>query len=234
MKTLSFSHIGKRKVNQDFVLIEELGQGTQLALIADGMGGYDHGDIAAKMVAENIMAFLSTVHQIEPSGIQMAVNKANLAVKQLKELHQTKLGATVAGIILQGEKAICFWVGDVKIFHFKNLDLEWESTPHSLVNEVLSSGSIKDPKQIEKYRHVVTRSVQGDIEKSIISSQIINDLTSSDQFIICSDGVSDYFEGLQIQQLLKNSTSALKEIEDRLSIEAKDNFSLISLSNISQ
>ena len=53
-----------------------------------------------------------------------------------------------------------------------------------------------------------------------------------DIIIVCSDGVSDLYEGIQIQQLLKtneSTSSAIKEIEQILILEGKDNFSLITL-----
>ena len=69
-------------------------------LIADGMGGYSNGEIAAKVVSENILTFLSTVKDIKSNHIQKAVNKANLVLKQMKEDSQEKMGATIGGIIL--------------------------------------------------------------------------------------------------------------------------------------
>jgi len=59
MKITSFTEKGRRKTNQDFVMIEKIGQNTDLILIADGMGGYDGGDIASKMVCESICTYLS-------------------------------------------------------------------------------------------------------------------------------------------------------------------------------
>jgi serine/threonine protein phosphatase PrpC len=233
MKSIIFSHIGKRKINEDFVLVQNINHDAYLHVIADGMGGYEHGDIAAKLVAENILAHMSTVEIINETHIQKAINKANLAIRQLKEKYNSKVGATVGGVILQANCATCFWVGDVKIFHYKKNKLNWESTPHTLINEVIRNGSIKDPTQINKYKHVVTRSVQGDIEHSKIESFTQKDLDSSDLFLVCSDGVHDLFDGIHLQQILNTSDSneeAFSRIEKRLLDEAKDNFSFIGLS----
>ena len=233
MKSIVFSHKGKREVNQDFVLVQNINPETYLHLVADGMGGYEHGEIAAKLVAESVLTFLSTVESINEAQIQKAINKANLAIRQLREKNNSKIGATVGGVILQANQATCFWVGDVKIFHYKNNRLVKESTSHTLMNEVISNGSIKDPKQISKYKHVVTRSVQGDVEYSQIESFTQKNLDSSDLFLVCSDGVHDLYDGIHLQQILKTSDSneeAFNRIEKRLLDEAKDNFSLIGLS----
>lgn len=232
MKTIIFSHKGKREVNQDFVLVQNINPKTYLYLIADGMGGYEHGEIAAEIVAENILTYLSTVEIIDKEKIQKAINKANLAIKQVKKNKNIKLGATVGGLILQSNQATCFWVGDVKIFHFRNNKLVRESTSHTLMNEIISNGSINDPKQIIKYKHVVTRSVQGDVKLSQIETFTQGNINDSDLFLVCSDGVHDLYDGINLQQVLNTSESleeAFNQIEKRLISEAKDNFSLITL-----
>lgn len=234
MKSIVFTHKGNRDVNQDFVLVQNINPETFLMLISDGMGGYENGEIAAKLVAENILTYLSTVTQIDDLSIQKAVNKANLVIKQFKEKSNSKLGATIGGIVLSSDKAICFWVGDVKISHFKNNRLQFESNTHTLMNEVISNGAITDPDKTTKYKHVVTRSVQGDVEYSKVDINTIDSVTEKDMFLICSDGVHDIFESIQVQQFLNTSATldeAIERIEKRLKNEAKDNFSLIAIIN---
>ena len=235
MKSIVFTHKGKREVNQDFVLVQNINEETYLMLVSDGMGGYENGDIAARIVAENILTYLSTVSNVDALHIQKAVNKANLAIKQFKDKSNTKLGATIGGVILNSSKAICFWVGDVKIFHFNSNKLQFESQPHTLMNDVINNGSIADVNQMSKYKHVVTRSVQGEVEHSKIDMHTIDSVSEKDMFLVCSDGVHDLFEGIQIQQILNTSNSVdetMTKIEKRLKIEGKDNFSMIAIYNI--
>jgi protein phosphatase len=54
MKSKVISHIGKRKTNQDLTLAKKINMDSYLYLIADGMGGYDNGDIAASMVIDSL------------------------------------------------------------------------------------------------------------------------------------------------------------------------------------
>lgn len=232
MKSIVFSHKGKREVNQDYILVQKINHETYLYLIADGMGGYEHGEIAAKLVAENVLTFLSTVETINEAQIQKAINKANLAIKQFCKKNNSKAGATIGGVILQANQAVCFWVGDIKIFHFNNNQLINESTSHTLINEIKNNGSIKDSKQINKYKHVVTRSVQGEVEFSVISLFKIENISSTDIIIICSDGITDYYTGMCLQYLLVNSISIdymIGSIEKNLLEVGKDNFSIICI-----
>ena len=58
MKAIELSHRGKRDINQDLILEYTSIDGSYLFAVIDGMGGYDNGEIAAKMVSENIDAYL--------------------------------------------------------------------------------------------------------------------------------------------------------------------------------
>lgn len=230
MKSIVFTHQGKRDINQDFVVAQNLTPETQLYLVADGMGGYEQGEVAARLATENILTHLSSVVSIDSDHIQKAVNKANLAIRQFKEKSGKKLGATVGGAIITKNEALCFWVGDVKIFHFNKCKLQKESNSHTLINEVIEKGSIIDTTQLTKYKHVVTRSVQGEIDRSKIDFFKVGLKENADMFVVCSDGVSDIFSGIQIQEIFNSSvsiTESIKIIERRLLEEASDNFSLI-------
>lgn len=232
MRTIIVSEKGKREDNQDFVLHSTINVASHLYIVADGMGGYDFGAKAAKMVAENIEAYLSTVKEINKKEVQMAVNKANLVIRQHKQDSQKKMGATVGGVILRQDKALCFWVGDVKIFQFRDKALYFETKSHTLMNDMIKNGSISDMEELSKFKHVVTRSVQGDVEHGQIDYLELAQMTEKDLLIICSDGVYDILDGLYIQHLLTLSDSvdeAIERIQNTLSVEAKDNFSLIAV-----
>lgn len=227
MKAIAASHTGKREINQDLILEFTAIDESYLFAVIDGMGGYESGEIAAKIVGENIETYLSTVGTIDTFHIQKAINKSNLALRQQKTESSESMGATIGGVIFKGSSVSYFWVGDVKIFHFRNKKLLFESIPHGLVNDLVENGSITEPSQLSKYRHVVTRSIQGDIKTSQaeIDSNSFHD--STDLLFVCSDGVHDLFESLQLENLLNQVESPLMlkaELESRLKREASDNF----------
>jgi|688.fasta_scaffold486281_2 serine/threonine protein phosphatase PrpC len=227
-----FSHIGKRKSNQDFVESHS-SNGVNFFIVADGMGGYDHGDIAAQIAVENIIVYLSSVDEINQDQIQKAINKANLAIRQKQESLGCKMGATIGGCILKDTVAHCFWVGDVQIFHFRDKRVNFESKSHTLINELKSGNIINEPSKISKYKHVVTRSLNGDITKSKAGFHLIHDLQKDDILMVCTDGVHDIFSSIQIQQIINSNFSfeeSIEIIEKRLIIDAIDNASLIAIS----
>lgn len=228
MKAITLSHKGKRDINQDLILEYTANDGSYLFAVIDGMGGYESGEIAAKIISENIEAYLSTVGTIDALHIQKAINKSNLAIRQQKLTLSDSMGATIGGVIIKNTSVSYFWVGDVKILHFRNKKLLFESTAHSLVSDLIENGSIIKPSQLAKYRHVVTRSIHGDLKTSQIETESNSFYGNSDLIIVCSDGMCDVFESLQIENLFNSveSASQLKiALESKLEKDASDNFS---------
>ncbi len=231
MKTFTISHKGKRKTNEDVIIINNIDSETYLYLIADGMGGYDNGKVAAQITAESVLTFLSNIDKITKETIQKAINKANLAIRQYQEKKHTKMGATLGAVILSKGIAKCFWIGDVKIFHYSNNKLIFESKPHNLINELSNSKVLKEKINTSKFSHIVTRSIQGNVKKSIISYQELM-IKEKDELIICSDGVHNIIDSQTILFLInkeKTFKSFIDKLNDRLKIEAYDNASLIGL-----
>ncbi len=229
MKSTIISHIGKRRINQDFTLVKSINADTFLYLIADGMGGYDSGDIAASIVIDSVSTFLTNAKELNENAIKKAINKANLAVRQYQEQHRSKLGSTLGGIIVSGKTARAFWVGDVKILHYSKFKLSFESKPHNLRNELSAADDLKENLDFSKYNHMVTRSIQGDVKKSVPSHQELL-LNKGDKLFICSDGVHNIMDSLTLQYLLnvnEASGTLLDAIDQRLIQEANDNASLI-------
>jgi len=227
MKEIIFSHIGKRKENQDLVISIPLRSNNHLFIVTDGMGGYSNGAKASKIISESISTYLLSIKVISHDSIQKAINKANLAIKQELKNSTIKMGATLAGIVIQENVAKCFWVGDVQILHLREGKLQYQSKSHSLLNEIVDNGNITNPDKIAKFKHVVTRSVQGDVGRSKIDYHEIA-IQKNDILTISTDGVHDIFSPVQFQYSLKKIGSieeTLRSLEERLLVEAQDNYS---------
>lgn len=235
MKTITVTNKGKRSVNEDFVLSQSLNSEQYLNIIADGMGGYEKGEEASRIITEKISSHLSTLLNINDEDIQFAIDNANMAINLFKEQSEIKLGATIGGVILKNDCAKCFWVGDVKIYHFHDRRLNFESDPHSLMAELINNGNIVDVEKIAKYKHIVTRSIHGEPGKSEAAFIDIKTIGKDDVFIICSDGVHDIINGLQMEYFLNETgeiENVVHEIEELCKVNAKDNYSFIVISNI--
>src|SRR5690606_10187227 len=183
MEVKQLTGTGKRESNQDLIYVDKLESGASFFLIADGMGGYEKGDEAARIVTENIFTFLNFVGSINEQNIQQAVQKANLAIKQFNTKNNIKSGATIGGIIVEENAVHIFWVGDVMVYKINKDKVLFQTQCHTLVNSLLESESIKEEKSLEKYKHIVTRSISGKPSESSIGYQSIQFL-EGDSFII--------------------------------------------------
>jgi protein phosphatase len=225
-----FSHIGSRNSNQDFVEIQSYND-IDFFIVADGIGGYENGDLAAQMAVESIIVYLTNVDEINQDHIQKAINKANLAIRQKQQSLQCKMGTTIGGCLVKNSIVHCFWVGDVAVYQIRDGVLLWESRSHNIFNEGMLENRNNFNIKSSRLRHVVTRSISGDISKSIIGYQAITTGNFNDIFIICSDGVHEYFDGFRISQMLKNEINhkkVIEKIEKELELIGQDNYSLIS------
>lgn len=224
MKVEYFTGIGKRESNQDFICIEQLESGASLYLIVDGMGGYEKGDEAAEIIVDNIFTFLNTQNEFSESVFQKAVNKANLAIKQFNKRQGIKSGATIGGVVLNKNNTYIFWVGDIYVGVIQNDRILFENKRHTMINGLLDSKITLSERELDRYKHIVTRSISGNISKSIIGYKEIT-LTNKDQVIICSDGVVDT---ISIDEFLQKGLT-FKELELYLTENSQDNFSFIQI-----
>lgn len=227
MNVVSGTGIGKRAVNQDLIYHKKITKSKDLFLVVDGMGGYEDGDLAAKIIVETF--FENIINKIDQNVIQLTMNTANDEIKQVRQQLNHKLGATIAGILLEKASALCFWVGDVKIYQFRNNKLIFESLPHTLMNEMLKNGSLTDLTQASKYKHIVTRSIQGD-EEIIQADYAKINLLEDDIILICTDGVHDIIDTKSMEYYLRQAPTLenfSNEIDKRCQNEAKDNYSWV-------
>src|SRR5690606_1807110 len=163
MKYITYSHIGKRNSNEDVVLVKELHPNASLAIIADGMGGYECGDKAAELVVNNLETYLSGLNKsiYTKNDIENALKKSNLAIKHFNEEKNIKSGATIAAAIIYKELTQIFWIGDVQIDIFKDTKLFYRTVSHTLIQDLKKQLDVVSIEMIQKYNHIVTKSISG-------------------------------------------------------------------------
>ena len=227
MQIQKLTGTGKRENNQDFICIDRLKSGASFFLMADGMGGYEKGDEAAKIVTENIFTFLNYAENINEQNIQKAVQKANLAIKQFNDKNNIKSGATIGGIIVEKNISHIFWVGDIMVSRINENKVLIQTKRHTMVNSLLESESIIEEKSLAKYKHIVTRSVSGKPTESTVGYKSFQ-ISKDDTFILCSDGVHNVISVEQILQYTRKE-KGLQELENEFLKEAEDNYSIITI-----
>lgn len=224
MEHITYSHIGKRKSNEDAVFVKELHPNSLFAIIADGMGGYEYGEQAAELIIENLLTYFSSLNNnsYSKNDIENAIKKANLAVKHFNDTMAVKSGATMAGAIINNEITQIFWIGDVQVDLFKGNDLVYKTDPHTLIQDLKKQLEVVPIEMIQKYNHIVTRSISGKREIIDYGYQEFKN-TDFDTLIISSDGVHNCINTSQLLEF------ELASINNYLSLNASDNNSYIRI-----
>lgn len=229
MKINYFTVKGSRKENEDYILSKPLGKNTSIHLIADGMGGYENGRLAAETVANTIFEYLIINNGSEDNNqlINESTVKANNAIQNLSIKSGKTLGSTIGACLINDNKATIFWVGDVKIIHVRDNRIQFESEDHSLINQLKKNGNIDNGLDLGSIRHIVTKSIKGEGNK--FSPDIVEiEIAPSDKIIICSDGI---LEISRLEDLAKMDFKSKATVEDLKSKyeNSTDNSSLIAV-----
>ena len=224
MKIFPYTGKGLRKTNEDYIKSEILSDSISLHIVADGMGGYDQGEVASKTATEAIFQYLAgcTIQGDIPALIQQAVEFANSQILTLRNQYHTKLGTTIAGVLIIDSTAYAFWLGDVQIQHFRDNKQLFISESHSLINEMKKNGPVST-KEIERYKHIVTKSLSGTPLDSILPVVEIH-LQQEDTICISSDGL---YNSVNPSKLISYSDNKLNEKLQELNTFNSDNLSII-------
>ena len=219
MKIFKYSNIGNREQNQDYLVSTKLGQDSSLHLVADGMGGYECGDIASKIVGDSYVYGLSRNMSIE-DATREASN--NIQIER-RNLGVAKIGSTVAGVMICGMKATMFWAGDSRVYLFRNKEQLFQTEDHSILNELSRKRKLSFEER-ERYGHIITRSIMGNADDRVDTCEMT--LQEGDELLICSDGL---YNDCPIDYLIDTLR------EDRFDIDKQndgftDNHSLIYIS----
>lgn len=242
IKTANQTDIGRvRMVNEDRAVVQENLNGLVLAIVADGMGGHQAGDIASQMAVDIIHSELQTI----PMGASMEERKSRL--KAAVELANEKIfsfaaeresyhgmGTTVVAVLADETTVVAGHIGDSRAYQINAQGIEQLTEDHSLVNELVKSGQItREEASHHPRRNVLTRALgtEATIEVDI------RDLTwnPGDILLLCSDGLSSLVSREQLLAVV-NGDEALDSKAQRLVNEAleaggDDNITVVLVSH---
>lgn len=225
MNAISYTSKGLRSKNEDYLLSEQLSPDISFHIVADGMGGYNHGEKAARIVAETI---LNQIRQIDFSAITeetivRACERANQKLQEEGIKLSSKMGSTFAAILIVKDKAFAFWMGDSRIYQYnKNKHLLFQSEDHSFINEIRSTRKVS-ASEIRKYDSIVTRSLTGEPMENPPQIEILH-YSPTDKVLLCSDGLYKQIDPNRIIEMnSKDILSYLASVESKMN----DNYSVI-------
>ena len=177
----------------------------KLCGVADGMGGYDAGHIAARMTADAVTEGLIATgfENLDRQSIEAVVKKANVTVHARgRELADVRvMGATMVLLQLVEETAYVCHVGDSRAYRLRDGELTQLTRDHSVVNKQLESGEITEEEANKLGRD--TRVTQAMGPSQVVSPTVAEfDVAASDLFMLCSDGLTGFVENQTLASVM--------------------------------
>ena len=194
-----------RSGNEDSALAS-----SQLIAVADGMGGHAAGEVASK-IAITSLAELSQIFtqsdidaesadDIYLNAIHSIDADIKGAVADNPEL--TGMGTTLTSLFLRGDKIALLHIGDSRAYRLRGNSLEQLSVDHTVIQELLSQGSISESDiATHPQRSVLTQVLMGEgkleLPLPIFEGKI------KDRYLVCSDGLNSVLTDKEIKSLIK-------------------------------
>ncbi|MDO9364723.1 MAG: protein phosphatase 2C domain-containing protein [Methylotenera sp.] len=233
------SRQGPRPYNQDR-LAYSYSKDALLLVVADGMGGHRHGEVAAQLAVTAMTdAFQRLAMPTLTSPAKFLIDHIQQIHDMIDQLTQEREmieapRTTIVAAIVQRGMLYCAHVGDSRLYHFRGNHLLYRTEDHSVVQSLYNKGIInKDEMTTHPYRHKVYSCLGGDVPPKIDLADR-QELAEGDTVLLCTDGVWGAVADDQIKQILggasisDNVTRLLNQAE-LVSQEQGDNMSAIGL-----
>jgi serine/threonine protein phosphatase PrpC len=236
LEIFSQTHPGMvRSHNEDSVACEPA---YGLVVLADGMGGYNAGEVASGIAVSVVVTEVShglhdasPVDRDEASGEELGVKllrdniqKANASIFHAAESQPqySGMGTTIVSGLFYDNRVATGHVGDSRMYRLRGEVLETITRDHSLLQEQIDGGiiSIEDAR-LSKNKNLVTRAVGIDTE--VVPEMHVHDVSVGDIYLLCSDGLNDMVGDDDIQSTLYAMQGNLPLAANQLIQMANDN-----------
>ena len=219
----------ERDNNEDAVAFDE---NTQVAVLADGMGGYNAGEVASGMATTFINLEMSRwLHQAGASAkskdirraMEICVDNANLSIFNAanSNAQYAGMGTTLVMGVFRPGMAQIGHIGDSRCYRLRGDLLEQITRDHSLLQEQLDAGLLTpEQAQHSTIKNLVTRALG--VEELVLLEVNEFQVELGDIYLMCSDGLSDMVDDATIAKIMSMHTG-LAHKADLLVAEANDN-----------
>ena len=207
----------------------DLSSGSVCLGVFDGMGGEDYGEVASYTAARTMReeaARLSEYIIPEHTFLLESINKMNEAVYAAAVAHGTeRMGSTAAMLLFSSQEVYACNIGDSKVFRLRNGVFLQLSQDHTDEAFLLANGITNRRPRLTQHLGINPEELQ--IQPYIAKG----DLLPGDQYLICSDGLTDMVSNFDICNTMLVYPSAEKCVErlmrNAMSAGGKDNTTII-------
>lgn len=233
----TYTNKGSREINEDSFRIKTDGGGRCIAVLCDGLGGHDCGEVASAFAAEKTIEALGKMDSLEQEkilGVLGSVNDGLIELQSQKESYNG-MRTTAVGCIVGDETVHSFNCGDSRFYYFSNGKLSTMSKDHSIPQMSVDLGEMTfddirgdaDRNKLLKVMGQPTEGGAGTVYEPIKHKK-------GDAFLLCSDGFWEYVIEEEMEIDLSKSTTCKEWIEYmlvRLLLRRNpdnDNFTVVS------
>lgn len=236
LKCLGETDTGRvREHNEDTIALDaDIG----LLVLADGMGGYNAGEVASGIAVKTIMNLVRESVEREDlaatdptSGLSRrsivlrdAIHRANKIIFQTAKTQPQceGMGTTVVAALFHDNRVTFAHVGDSRIYRLRADRLEQVTLDHSLLQELVDRG-FYTPEEAQRAanKNYVTRALG--VEPTVDVEITEHEVHKGDHYLLCSDGLSDMVEDADIHLTINTFGDNLATVAKQLIQLANDN-----------
>lgn len=240
MKFVVETDVGlRRTINEDRVDVFVRDDNRVLAVIADGMGGHNAGDVASELAISEFQKYF-TAYNPDVVKAKDWLTYTFQSINQTIARHSAMntgcegMGTTlIAGLFEEGEVIIAH-VGDSRVYHVSKESVKQITRDHSYVNVLIDSGEINEEQaKTHPKKNVLMKAIG--TERTVQPDFYEVEFTQNSYFLFCTDGLSNKVTESFMQSLLFSDKTLQEKgqdlVEEANQSGGEDNISLILLSN---
>jgi len=238
MKVFAKSDIGRaREMNQDAYYASQPSDTVGLYIVADGMGGYNGGEIASSLAVTATKDFIEnnfaeTEHTKEKLQelVKNAIEYANMLVyEKSKEIPELQgMGTTIEVALVYNNRVYIGHVGDSRIYRIRKEFIRKLTTDHSYVQKLVKDGTIsKEEATHHPKKNMLTKALgcTSFVEPDVTVKGFLKD----DILVLTSDGLTNMVKDQEIYQIVKDN---IEVATDKLINKANENGGLDNITVI--
>ncbi len=243
IKAYAKSDLGKvREMNQDYYYISNSLDEVQLYLLADGMGGYNGGEIASRLAVQTAKNYIENnfkeIEKDRDSIIQLlgsSMEYANMVVyeKSKENAELQGMGTTLEICLIYNNKVYIGHVGDSRIYRIRKDFIRKLTQDHSYVQKLVADGTItKEEAAHHPQKNMLMKALgcNAFVEPDVMVKGFLKD----DILIMCSDGLTNMVDQETIYKMAsKNIEQAPKDLVELANNNGGyDNITVVVIKNI--
>ena len=215
------SDIGKaREINQDYYSIPKPEDNLQLFILADGMGGYNGGEIASSLATTSAKSYIeNNFDKIEHNKeailelIKNAIEYANMVVfeKSKQEPNLEGMGTTLDICFIYNNKVYVGHVGDSRIYRIRGEIIRKLTKDHSYVQQLVEDGKItREEAEHHPKKNMLLKALgcTAMVEPDLRARNI----ETGDILLMCSDGLTNMVEEKEIYRVVRENPETAAQV----------------------